>query len=160
MKRFFVFTLTILCLTTCLLAVNVFAYDSDTEEGNGFAGNAWGSACVLTKFVYPYAQSGHGFYLYNMSDVAMRYYYDFDVSVSDGPSLIPPKGDDDDGWVDRNDAVGIGDEFLFNMTFKKEGNYVINASTTLNVKADFNQDGIFESYHDWEASCSTVFTLE
>ena len=159
MKRFFVLTFTLLLAITCLLVSNVFAYDWDSDYGDGFAGNAWGSACVMTWFEFPFAESSHGVYLSNNSPAPIRYYYKFEASIT-GPSEILPKDKGGKGWVAIDDSASHPGDLRFNMRNKREGEYTINASSNLSAKADFNGDGVFDSFHDWDASCSTDFDIE
>ena len=48
MKRFSVFTLTLLFATTCLLLTDLYALDQDFKSATEFAGNVYGSTYVCT----------------------------------------------------------------------------------------------------------------
>ena len=154
MKRFFVFTLMLLFATTCLFLPNLSAW-VDWDSGDIWAGNASGEAYVCAWYSFPFAKSTHWVSLFNCGPVPIRYYYDFYMDVS-GPEDIPALQAGDGGWCPINDAWSTSKTFSVNMRHKEEGCYEIDASTDFSIKADFNRDGVFETFGGWNASVSNV----
>ena len=77
-----------------------------------------------------------------------------------GPEEIDPKKAEPEGWVGM-DGFGFESEyFRFNMRGKADGWWTITGESDLNVKADTNGDGAFDSFPSWGASCFTPFEIE
>ena len=155
LKRVLIFSLTLLFGTACLFLTNLTA-EIDYDSGDEMAGNAWGEAYVATWFDFPHAKSCHWVSLMNSGPVPIRYYYDFYMNIS-GPDDIFPLQVDDDGWVALDSSWSTSEIFSVNMRHKQGGRYMINAYTDLDIKADVNHDGLFDTFGGWYASCSTSF---
>ena len=67
MKRFFVFTLTALFVTTCLLLTNLIA-ENDMDTESLLDGDVDGYTEVTTWFNFPLAKSVHQASVYNNSN--------------------------------------------------------------------------------------------
>ncbi len=155
LKRFFIFSLTLLFGTVCLFLTNLNA-DPDWDSGDVMAGNGWAEAYATTWFDFPHAKSCHWTSLCNTGPVPIRYYYDFYMNIS-GPDDIFPLQVDDDGWVALDSSWSTSEIFSVNMRFKQEGRYMIYAYTDLDIKADTNHDGLFDAFDGKYASSSTGF---
>ena len=160
MKRFFVFTLTALFVTTCLFLTNLIA-ENDMDTDFVFDGDVEVYTEVTTWFSFPLAKSVHQAAIHNNSNKSVRYYYTFKATVS-GPEEIPAKEKSDHGWVAKNDSWYDSKNFSFNMRGRKEGKYTITAKADLTVKSDLNGDGDFEDPGEIDgvdSSCSTTFRI-
>lgn len=164
MKRFFVFTLTVVFGTACLFLTNLLAGyvegDNTDREGSWkFDGAAYGEAYVTTAYDAPTAWSCHNAYIFNNSDVQIRRYHIFKAHVT-GPVNLAEKKVDDHGWVNASSSWSACKSFSFNMTNKDEGIYTIHGSSSVTAKIDFDGDGNFDDKHTWNASTSTGFKIE
>ena len=93
MKRFLVFTLTLLFATTCLLLTDLHALDQDFQSATEFAGNVYGSTYVCTWFdkLTETAHSSHSVAVDNDGIGAVKLYGTFRVEVYwNGGSVTPP----------------------------------------------------------------------
>ena len=147
---------------TCLLLTNLTA-EWDSKDGTqtlaNNKGDVYGYAYVSTGFNFPYATSYHDAFLNNYAKIAVKYYCEFLATVS-GPEKIDPKKAEPEGWVGMNDFGFEYEYFRFNMRGKEEGWYTITGESNLNVKADTNGNGAFDSFHSWPAACFTPFEIE
>lgn len=159
MKRLFIFTLTVLFATTCLLLTHLTAeWDSDqgTKELANNKGEVYGYAYVCTGWDFPYATSYHDSHAWNYAKIAVKYYCKFEATVS-GPEEIEPKKAEPEGWIAMDGFAYEDEYFRFNMRGKEEGWYTITGETDLNVKADTNGNGAFDSFLSWSADSFTPF---
>ncbi len=167
MKRFFVFTLTVLFATACLLLTNLSAgYDWSSGSGGNLE-FVWAGSTVFTSWNFPIAKGMHAFSVYNYSGfegyrsaIPVRYYYVFESEIL-GPGIDEWKKDDDGhGTIEARDWWSISQTFSFNMRGKGAGNYSIVASTDLTVKADLDGDGNPETQDGWDSSTSTLIVID
>ena len=134
MKRFFVFTLTLLFATVCLFLTNLHAFDSDWEFDTLFNGTVYGETNVSVGFDSPIAHSSHAFYVSNDGPGAVKYYTTATAQVFwNGGSASPPPREDSD-IVAANDSQNISENFSFNLRNKPEGNAHISATSALDVR--------------------------
>lgn len=167
MKRFLVFTLTVLFATSCLFLTNLSAgHDAVSGYGDGMLNFVWGSSGVTTEYDAPYARSMHFANFYNYSGhqgwraaIPVRYYYILHSEIL-GPGIDDwTKGRDGHGDVAGRDWWSTSETYSFNMGGRREGRYTIAASTDLTVKADLDGDGNPETQDGWDTSASTEFRI-
>lgn len=161
MKRFFVLSITTLFVTTCLFLPNLIA-EWNSESGwknlSNNKGRVYGYVYVNTGWSFPFATSYHEAHLRNDAKLAVKYYATFTATV-DGPSKIDPKQVEPEGWVGMGDFGYEDQNFRFNMRGKDDGWYTITGESDLDVKADTNGDGNFDSFLGWDTDTFTPFQL-
>ena len=83
MKRFLVFTLTLLFTTTCLLLTDLYAFTEDFRSSTEFAGNVYGSTYVCAWFdtLTETDHSSHSVAVDNYGIGAVKLYGTFRVEV-------------------------------------------------------------------------------
>ena len=168
MKRFFVFTLTALFVTTCLFLTSLSAErDWKARVGKGMMDFVWGYSEVETSFNFPIAKSYHNIAVYNDSGlpgyraaIPVRYYYDLESEVLGPDEKERKKGDSDHGDVAARSSWGLTKTYTHNMRGAPAGDYTIEASSDLTVKVDLNGDGNPETSDGWDTSTSTEFDIE
>ena len=134
MKRFFVFTLTLLFATVCLFLTNLHAFDSDWKYDTKFNGTVYGETNVAVWFDSPIAHSSHGAYVSNAGPGAVKFYATFTAQVFwNGGSASPPPREESD-IVAANDSQNVSESFSFNLRNKPEGNAHISATSALDVR--------------------------
>ena len=157
MKRFSVFTLTLLFASTCLFLTDLYAFDEDSRSSTEFAGNVYGSTYVCTWFdtLTETAHSSHSVSVDNYGIGEVKLYGTFRVEVhwNGGSTTPPPK-------VKTQRVAGksfgsVYHSFSFLMRNKPEGRARITAWTDLEVR-----DLATNIKVAWPtASCSTIFKL-
>ena len=90
MKRFSVFTLTLLFATTGLLLTDLYAFNEDFRSSTEFAGNVYGSTYVCTWFdrLTETAHSSHSVTVDNYGIGAVKLYGTFMAPPTCAPGLI------------------------------------------------------------------------
>ena len=156
MKRFFVFTLIALFVTTCFFLTNLTA-ENDMDTKFVFDGDVEVYTEVTTWFNFPFAKSVHQAAVHNNSERSIRYYCTFRATVS-GPEEISPKSRQPHGWVGKNNSWYDSQNFSFNMRGREAGEYTITAEASLTVKSDLNGDGDFEDMGEIDGENSSCFT--
>lgn len=168
MKNFFVFTLTLLFATTCLLIVNLPA-DDDYEWGS--SDGDYGDAPAPFENVYGYtwvtcwydtdtshAYSSHHFFLTNEGWRSVRWYSHFWCDMDD--PFLAPKEKKDDGWVEMNEEDSDSEVFSYDMAGKRKKMYTIEGFTNLQIKGDFDGNGTLEKTYTWRAYADHDFELD
>ncbi len=152
LKRFFIFALTALFATTCLLLTNLNAeYDWESWDGPG----GYGAATAWSGWNSPIAETWHDYYISNTIGKPIKYYWQFDAILK-----WKKRDHDSDGDADEGDLGLLGewdgdsDRFSFNMNGRGFGDYEIIAKTTLISKVG----GV--EVDNWEAEDSTSFRWE
>lgn len=164
MKRFFVLTLAALFVTTCLLPMDLFADEVDTDHDNKYVNDVAAQTSLSVSYydndpdyVYcsPYAN------ILNFSDISVRYYFSASLTVlRKGRTFYDSKSDSEWGWVRSGDSISFLPFFTINMTAAREGEYTANGDVSLELKFDFNGDGDFDDIRDVDSSASITFDYE
>jgi len=159
MKRFFVFTLILLFAAAGIawFAIAESDSDSDEETRSVLDGDGEGYVGVTAWYDGTYAKSVHQVSLYNYGNVPIRYYYDFSLNIS-GPEDIPALERNEKGWVAPDNSIYDSQNYSVRMAERKGGRYSVSASSSLSVKVDINNDGIFDNFDGLNASASFSFT--
>ena len=157
MKRFLVFTLTLLFATTSLLLTDLYALDQDFRSATEFAGNVYGSTYVCTWFdtLTETAHSSHSVAVDNYGIGEVKLYGTFTVEVYwNGGSVTPPP-ETEEKDVPGNSFGSAYHNFSFLLRNKREGRARISAWTGLEVR-----DLATKIKVPWPtASCTTIFKL-
>ena len=157
MKRFLLFTLTLLFATTCLLLTDLYAFEQDFRERTEFAGNVYGSTYVCTWFdtLTETAHSSHSVAVDNDGIGAVKLYGTFGVEVHWNGGSITPLPKTKEKRVPGDSFGSVSHNFSFLLRNKEEGTGWIAASTGLEVRDLATKEKIA-----WPtASCSTTFKL-
>lgn len=157
MKRFLVFTLTVLFATTCLLLTDLYAFEQDSRESTEFAGNVYGSTYVCTWFdtLTETAHSSHSIAVDNYGIGKVKLYGTFTVEVHWNGGSITPPSETEEKEVPGKSFGSAYHSFSFLLRNKPEGPGWIEASTGLEVR-----DLATKIKVAWPtAECSTNFRL-
>lgn len=158
MKRFFVFTLTLLFATVCLFLTDIEALDSDYEYETNFGGTVYGETNAWTWFdaASETAYSSHSVYVWNDGPGAVKFYAKHTARVFwNGGSATPPPREES-GIIGANSSGSDSDSFSFNLSNKPAGPGSISATTGLDVRHIPTNVKL-----SWPtASISTSFTLQ
>ena len=163
MKRFFVSTLTMMFLT-CMFLTNVLADYSSIGE-YGYAPPPFDSVYGYSYVTLWYdadasiAYSSHNFFVSNGGNVPIRYYYLFECSM-EGIMDFPPQDKDDEGWVNINKVADDDEVFQYDMANSPAGRYDLRGSTQVSIKADFDNNGNFDAFHNWDAPTTIRIILD
>lgn len=137
MKRFSVFTLTLLFATTCLFLTDLYAsFREDFRSSTEFAGNVYGSTYVCTWFdtLTETAHSSHSVAVDNYGIGEVKLYGTFRVEVpwNGGSTTPPPKIKEKK--VPGNSFGSAYHDFSFLLRNKPAGKARISAWTGLEVR--------------------------
>ena len=154
MKRFLVFTLTLLFATTCLPLTHLTA-ESDYRGTSLFNGTVYGVTYVSTSFSYPIASTSHAVTVSNSGPGSVKFYLTGTMQVYwNGGSFLPnPK--------EKSDIVGANGygsdavSFSCNLSNKDSGAGYVHGSTDLKVR-DISTNAV-----EWgtSAHATTFFQL-
>ena len=136
MKRFFVFTLTLLFATVCLFLTDLSAFDSDWEYDTLFDGTVYGETNAWTSFdaSSETAYSSHSVYVWNDGPGSVKFYSTATAQVFwNGGSASPPPREDSD-ILEANSSGSASESFSFLLRNKEAGPGHISATTALDVR--------------------------
>ena len=158
MKRFFVFTLTLLFATVCLFLTDTEALNSDYKYATKFDGTVYGETNAWTWFdaSSETAYSRHSVYVWNDGPGSVKFYATYTAKVfwNGGSSTPPPREESD--IISANSSGSDSDSFSFLLRNKPAGNGHISATTALEVRHMPTNVKL-----SWPtASISTSFTLQ
>ena len=160
MKRFFVFTLIALFVTTCPFLMDLNAdkpmdVDSGTVLDNVFveayASTSWSASSEV-------ASSHMDGFVMNNGGKAVKYYCDFATNLSNRTWGWPDKTRSYNGWVGIGNRWSGNYNVSFNMSNKKDGLWTIWASTGITVKSDLNGDGDVEDPGEVDGKDAYAYT--
>lgn len=155
MKRFFLFTLTVLWATAFLGLTNTHAFKSDRDASYKIAGNIYGVAYVGLWYQAPYAKSNHYVTVSNYGNGTVKLYGDYWARVTGPGWASNPKEDDDEMMVKVNQSRSPGRTFSFSLSGRPPARYTISGWTTLRVRDDVNNTTV-----GWRADTSYSFRHE
>ena len=135
MKRFLMFTLTLLFTTTCSLLTDLQAFEHDFQSDTKFAGNVYGSTYVCTGFDFASqtAHSSHSVAVDNYGIGPVKLYAIFRVEVHWNGGSIKPPPVIKEKRVPKNGFGSAYHNFSFPMRNKRKGHGYIQAWTDLEV---------------------------
>ena len=155
MKRFFVFTLTVLFATASLFLTELYALESDYRYATKFNGKVYGEANVWTWFEFPFANSRHHVYVSNDLPGQMKFYGKFTVEVYWNGGAATPQPREESDLVDGDSSGAATHNFSFNLRHKEAGPGYIYATTALDVRNVATNEKL-----SWPtAACSSGFEL-
>ena len=136
MKRFSIFTLTLLFATTFFFLTDLYAFNQDFRSSTEFAGNVYGSTYVATWFdtSTQTAHSSHSIAVDNYGTGAVKLYGTFRVTVRWNGGSTTPRPKTKEKEVPGNSFGSAYGDFSFNLRNKKAGMGRIEASTELEVR--------------------------
>ena len=136
MKRFFVFTLTLLFAAVCLFLTNLDALDSDWKFATKFNGTVYGETNAWTWFddSSKIAHSNHAAYVSNDGPGPVKFYVTYTTQVFwNGGSATPPPREESH-TVEAGSSKNTSESFSFLLRNKKAGPGHISATTALDVR--------------------------
>ena len=153
MKRFLIFTLTLLFATT-YLPLTLLAAESDYRGTSLFNGTVYGVTYVSTSFSYPIASTSHAVTVSNSGAGSVKFYLTGTMRVYwNGGSFLPnPKEKSD--IVAANGYGGDSVSFSCNLRNKDSGPGSVYGSTDLKVR-DISTNAV-----EWGTSAHAVTTFE
>ena len=138
MKRFFVFTLTLLFATTCFLHLNLnaYGYDWDSTHDTLFDGTVYASIYITTGWDQESetASCYFSFYVSNDGPGDVKMYTTATMGLYwNGGSVTPPPKEDTE-IVGANNSGSIYEDWVFSLRNKEEGQGYMWAEGNLDVR--------------------------
>lgn len=137
MRRFFVFTLSLLFSTVCLFLTTVEALDSNYKFATKFNGTVYGESNVWTWFdaTSETAHSDYAVYVWNDGPGSVKYYATYTVKVVWNGGSVTPKPREKSGLVHANNSGADNDDGRsYLLRNKNPGRGRISATTLLEVR--------------------------
>ena len=163
-EHVFIFTLTVLAMSTYLFLTNLTA-DAPSDDGDyGWAdwpfidvyGYVWST--VWYNEAEETAQAWLHFFCNNEGPQAIRYYIDCAANLK-GARTNWQQHHGDHGWVppfwEEVDTI----LFDFPMAGRRNGRYTLDGAINLLIKVDVNGDSTFDAIHSWQAFAKTDFNF-
>ena len=160
-RNTFLFALIVLFGTICILPMNLFADEVDTDHDNKSVNDVDAQTSLGVSyydndpdFVYCSAYAN----ILNFSGIPVRYYLSASHSVLwKGRSLFRFKSDPKKGWVPAGEPKSFFPSLNIDMRGGKRGRYTANGDVSLELKFDFDGNGTFDEKIIFGSSASIDF---